>query len=116
MSSKKLTDLLLGRSTGPQPERHLRNFSYASTEEQAAQGEHFRLSGSKPQAIDCALMVGETDAENARRAPEFYVTYQETIERAGVQRNIPREAVFEIYQEQIDPPVVDLFEGPTWTR
>jgi hypothetical protein len=38
------------------------------------------------------------------------VTYRQTIERAGARRNIPREAVFEIYQEAHDPPLKSLFE------
>ena len=44
------------------------------------------------------------------------VTYRETIEAhrdgsAGARRNIPREAVFEIYQEVHDPPLESLVEG-----
>jgi hypothetical protein len=33
------------------------------------------------------------------------------IEKAGARRNIPREAVFEIYQESQDPPWGSLSEG-----
>jgi hypothetical protein len=44
---------------------------------------------------------------------DCYVTYRETIERAGARRNIPREAVFEIYQEAHDPPLKSLFDELT---
>jgi hypothetical protein len=49
------------------------------------------------------------DVENQRQALDCYGTYRETIERAGARRSIPREAVFEIYQEAYDPPLDDLF-------
>jgi hypothetical protein len=83
------------------------------TEEGAAQSELFHLTGSKPQDIDVVVTVGEVDVENARRALDCYVTYAETIERAGAKRNIPRQAVFEIFQEEHDPPLNSLFEGLT---
>jgi hypothetical protein len=44
---------------------------------------------------------------------DCYVTYQQTIEEAGARRNIPQEAVFEIYQEAYDPPLESLVEGLT---
>jgi hypothetical protein len=40
----------------------------------------------------------------------LHTTYRETFERAGARRNIPREAVFEIYQEAQDPPLAGLVE------
>jgi hypothetical protein len=42
---------------------------------------------------------------------DCYVTYQDTIEAAGARRNIPREAVFEVYQEAHDLPLNSLVEG-----
>ena len=86
---------------------------YTIPEEAAAQGELFHLSGSKADEIDCVFAVDEVDIENARRALDCYVTYQETIEKSGVRRNIPRQAMYEIYQEHHDPPLDDLFGGLT---
>jgi hypothetical protein len=43
-----------------------------------------------------------------RRPLDCYVTYAETIETSGIKRNIPREAVFEIYQEEYGPPLGSL--------
>jgi hypothetical protein len=39
--------------------------------------------------------------------------YAATVEESGIKRNIPREAVFEIYQEAHDPPLKSLFDELT---
>ena len=57
------------------------------------------------------MTVDEVDVEKQRRALDCYVTYQQMIEEAGARRNIPREAVFEIYQEAHDPPLKSLVQG-----
>ena len=49
-----------------------------------------------------------------KRALDCDVSYTETIEAhqdgsAGAKRNIPREAMFEFYQEAYDPPLNSLF-------
>jgi hypothetical protein len=67
------------------------------------------LTGSKLEDIDVAVSLDEDDLEAMRRALDCYVTYAATVEESGIKRNIPREAVFEIYQEQHDPPLDDLF-------
>ena len=77
--------------------------------ESAAQAsELFHLTGSKAEDIDVVMTVDEVDVEKQQQALDCYVTYQTTIEQAGARRNIPREAVFEIYQEAHDPPLDDL--------
>jgi hypothetical protein len=78
-------------------------------EEAAGASELFHLTGSKAEDIDVVMTVDEVDVEKQRQALDCYVTYRETIERAGARRNIPREAVFELYQEEHDPPLDDLF-------
>jgi hypothetical protein len=62
------------------------------------------------------MTVDEVDVEKQRQALDCYVTYREMIERAGARRNIPREAVFEVYQEQHDPPLGSLFAGLSGTE
>jgi hypothetical protein len=57
------------------------------------------------------MTVDEEDVEKQQQALDCYVTYRETIEEAGARRNIPREAVFEIYQEAYEPPLEGLAEG-----
>jgi hypothetical protein len=63
--------------------------------------------------MDVVMTVDEVDVEKQRQALDCYVTYREAIEKAGARRNIPREAVFEIYQETHDPPLASLFDGLT---
>ena len=88
---------------------------YTITEEEAAQFEWVHLTGSKPEDIDVVVPLDEDDLEAMRRALDCYVTYAETIEETGIKRNIPREAVFEIYQEAHDPPLESLVAGLTGT-
>ena len=79
----------------------------------AEASELFHLTGSKAEDIDVVMTVDEVDVEAQQQALDCYVTYRETIERAGARRNIPREAVFEIYQEAYDPPLESLVANLT---
>jgi hypothetical protein len=80
-------------------------------EEAAGASELFHLTGSKAKDIDVVMTVDEVDVEKQQQALDCYVTYRETIERAGARRNVPREAVFEIYQEVHDPPLGGVSDG-----
>jgi hypothetical protein len=80
-------------------------------EEAAGASELFHLTGSKAEDIDVVMTVDKVDVEKQQQALDCYVTYQTTIEQAGARRNVPREAVFEIYQETYDPPLDDLLDG-----
>ena len=84
---------------------------YTITEEEAAQFEWVHLTGSKPEDIDAVVSLDEDDLEAMRRALDCYVTYAATVEESGIKRNIPREAVFEIYQEAHDPPLKIVVDG-----
>jgi hypothetical protein len=87
---------------------------YTITEEEAAQySEWVHLTGSKPEDIEVVTSLDEVDLEAMHRALDCYVTYAATIEESGIKRDIPREAVFEIYQEAHDPPLNSLFERVT---
>jgi LmbE family N-acetylglucosaminyl deacetylase len=81
------------------------------TEKHARQFQHFRLSGSKVDEIDCVFKVDEVDVEAARRALDCYVTYQDTIEQSGIKDHIYCQVPFEIFGEVHDPKLGDLFEG-----
>jgi hypothetical protein len=83
-------------------------------EEADQASELFHLTGSKAEDIDVVVTVDEIDVERQQQALDCDVTYRETIEAhqdgsTGARRNIPREAVLEIYQEQHDPPLDGLF-------
>ncbi len=80
------------------------------SEEQSEKSEHFPLSFSTPDEIDCVVEVDEEDIKKSHLALDCYVTFQETIEKSGIKGFIGREASFELYQENFDPPLGDLFE------
>ncbi|MBD3305597.1 PIG-L family deacetylase [candidate division KSB3 bacterium] len=79
------------------------------TEESAQQSQYFHLNGSTPEEIDCIVEVDEIDIQRCYQALDCYVTFQETIEKSGIKKHIQTQAVFEIFQEQFNPPLTDLF-------
>ncbi|MBN1348584.1 PIG-L family deacetylase [candidate division KSB1 bacterium] len=79
------------------------------TEESARQSRHFHLNGSLPAEIDCVVEVEDDDIARCHAALDCYTTFQETIEKSGVKQHIGQQAVFEIFQENFDPPLSDLF-------
>jgi hypothetical protein len=98
---------------------HRAAFWTIRAEEAAGASELFHLTGAKAEEIDVVMTVDEVDVEKQRQVLDCHVTYRETIEAhqdgsAGARRNIPREAVFELYQEAHDPPLGSLLdERPT---
>jgi hypothetical protein len=92
---------------------HRAAFWTIRAEEAAGASELFHLTGSKAEDIDVVMTVDEVDVERQQQALDCYVTYRETIEQAGARRNIPREAVFEVYQGKYTPPLSSLVEGLT---
>jgi LmbE family N-acetylglucosaminyl deacetylase len=84
---------------------------YTLTEEDAKRGTYFKLSGSRPDEIDCAFAVDAVDIETARRALDCYVTFRETIVNTRIKEFIHPQVMFEIYGEAYDPPLDDLFAG-----
>jgi len=77
----------------------------------AAESSYFHLNGSKPEEIDCVVTVEEQDRQRALQALDCYVTFQETIENTGIKEKITDQWAFEIFQEDHDPPLDDLFAG-----
>ena len=84
---------------------------YTLTQEDAEQGTHFKLNGSKPDEIDCVFEVDAVDIENAYKALDGYVTFQETIENTRIKEFIHPRVAFEIYGASHQPPLDDLFAG-----
>lgn len=80
------------------------------TEKAAASFSMFRLTGSKAPDIDCVVTVGAEDIAAINRALDCYVTYRETVENSNIREHITAQAVFELFAEQFDPPLTDLFE------
>ncbi len=89
---------------------YLKRFAMVTLpEEDAKLSEHFHLSGSKPEEIGCVITVEDEDIKKSYKALDCYNTFQETIEKSGVKNHIKHEAVFEIFQEDFNPPIDDLF-------
>ena len=79
------------------------------TEEEAKLSQYFHLSGSKDADIDCIVPVDDIDIENSRKALDCHVTFKETIDRTGIKNFIKDKVAFEIFQENYEPPLSDLF-------
>ena len=80
------------------------------SEEESQKSKHFPLSFSTTDEIDCVIEVDEEDIKKSHLALDCYVTFQETIEKSGIKGLIGREVFFELYQENFEPPLRDLFE------
>lgn len=70
----------------------------------------FGLRGSKPEEIDCVMVVEEEDLAQMHRALDCYVSYRATIEASGVRTIVGRRISFEIFGEAHEPPLGDLSE------
>lgn len=81
------------------------------TKELAEQSSHFRLNSSTKEEIDCIFTVEPNDIEKNLKALDCYVTFQETIEKSGIKKFVrTKEIAFEIFRENHEPPLSDLFE------
>jgi len=83
---------------------------FTLTEEKAKEQKMFHISGSKPEEIDCIIEVSEEDLETNRKALDCYVTFMDTIIQSDIKNQIQKEVNFEIFQEQHEPKLKDLFE------
>lgn len=95
-------------------EGYLQRFAMATlTQESAEQGSSgpFRLHHSTETEIDCVEHVEEEDIEANRNALRCYETYKEMIAKTGVLEHRDSSYPFEIFDEQHDPPLTDLFAG-----
>jgi LmbE family N-acetylglucosaminyl deacetylase len=82
------------------------------TEETAEKSPYFSLNSSTGEEIDCVFRVDPIDIEKNLEALECYVTFRETIDKSGIKNFVrENEIVFEVFQENYDPPLSDLFES-----
>lgn len=84
---------------------------FTITEEEAAKQTHFKISGSKPEEIDCIVEVEQVDIDKSLKALDCYVTFQDTIKATNVQQHITNKVVFEIFGENFEHKLKDIFEG-----
>jgi len=79
-------------------------------EQTSKESPHFKLNFSKEEEIDCIIEVDHEDMEALHNALDCYVTYRSTIEESGIKRLIKSKVPFELFQENYNPPITDLFE------
>jgi LmbE family N-acetylglucosaminyl deacetylase len=80
------------------------------SEAQAARSEHFKLSPSKVDEIDCVVEVRQQDIDCAKAALDCYRTYEKTIEASGIKNLLDSRVCFEFFAESFEQPLSDLFD------
>lgn len=88
-------------------------FHTADDETAARVGEKFPMANkvvSKAEEIDCIMHVDDQDVEAMNKGLDCYVTYKEVIEISDIKHVFGNLALFEIFQEDHNPPLSDLFE------
>jgi len=70
-----------------------------------------RLNYSTDEEIDCIINAGDEDMEAMRKALNCYKTYKDVIRDSKVMEKVGKECAFEIFQENYNPPLEDLFQN-----
>lgn len=71
---------------------------------------YFNLSFSSDEDIDCCITPDSEDIEKGKEALLCYKTYLETIKKTKIMDQVPEPKYFELYNEQFDPWLTDLFD------
>jgi LmbE family N-acetylglucosaminyl deacetylase len=90
---------------------YLRRLAFHTIPEEQAKQIGPQFDGSIAREIDCIYPVDPVDVDHQQQALDAYVTYQDTIQRMGIRDHVPPQVFYEIYQEQHDPPLGDIFAG-----
>ena len=94
-----------------QSDRYLKRLVFVTiTRESAEKVTYFNLSYSTDEEIDCIVTTENVDIEANKKALDCYVTFQDTIDAVGIKDMIQHEFFFEIFKENHNPPINDLFE------
>lgn len=70
-----------------------------------------RFKRSEEELIDCIIQLRDKDIQKMKDCLACYETYKETIEKSGVIQAIGDKVYFEIFAEDLKPPINDLAEG-----
>jgi LmbE family N-acetylglucosaminyl deacetylase len=85
---------------------------FTVSKETADKSPHFRLNHSTPEEIDCIFNVEPEDIDKNIQALDCYETFRETIDKSGIKDLVnTNRIVFEIFRENHQPPLTDLFDG-----
>ena len=79
------------------------------TRKSAEKVSYFKLSHSTEEEIDCIVAVENVDIKANKKALDCYVTFQDTINAVGIKDMIQYESHFELFMEEHNPPLNDLF-------
>lgn len=71
--------------------------------------EHLRATPRSD--IDCIVPVGSDDLQRGREALRAYKTYREVVEAHRPMDTVQGGVCFELFQEDHEPPLKDVFEG-----
>ena len=69
---------------------------------------YFPLNGSTDEEIDCIITVEDSDLLAQREALACYKTYKKVIDETQIADKISINFYFEIFDENFDPPIIDL--------
>jgi len=81
------------------------------SKEDSEVSEMFKLSFSNEDEIDCVIIAEDSDIKKAFEALDCYVTFSETIEKSGIKKILNHKVNFEIFQEEHNPVLNDLFQN-----
>ncbi len=93
------------------PDPCVRRLAFTTLHEVPDSDRPVHLRASRPEDIDCAMPVIDEDREAQRRALDCYRTYRQVIERIDPAALSGEHQYFEIFQEEHNPPLVDLCAG-----
>lgn len=82
---------------------------FTISEDDSARQKQVHLNFSKTEEIDCIIETSEQDIIKAKEALDCYVSYKEVIEEHGIKNFIHQNVYFEIYKEEHNPKLTDLF-------
>lgn len=71
----------------------------------------WHVNTTKPEEIDCAFDASEADMERFHKALDCYVTYADVIAATNIHEVFGKDVHFEIFREDYEPPLTDLFDG-----
>ena len=90
--------------------KRLAFFTLKKSEIDAHQGIH-KLNYSTDEEIDCVIKVSNKNMEDMKKALKCYKTYEDVIRDSKVMETVGKECSFEIFQENYNPPLDDLFQN-----
>ena len=90
---------------------YLQRLAFFTLTEPAPPGRPAHLKSSPAEAVDCVLKPLPEDLEQGERALACYETYQAVVQAHDPLSQVRDGIAFELYQENFDPPLADLFAG-----